>query len=156
MEYKNNDKICHTIMYEHYNKITKNNDQLSMYIIMTKAMSEELRNNKIYQYFWDATYRCVPPTFRSFKLYVISGFNTLDKRTRILSFILISNETLITYYTMFDKLKTDYGFNPKIFTIDFNKASAKALKQVFPQVYIVKCFFHFVNCLGKYLKKYSL
>lgn len=48
------------------------------------------------------------------------------------------------------------ALSPKIFTIDFNKASAKALKQVFPKVYIVKCFFHFVNCLGKYLKKYSL
>ena len=45
MEDKSNDKICHTIMYEHYNKITKNNDQLSMYLIMIKAMSEELRNN---------------------------------------------------------------------------------------------------------------
>ena len=66
MEYKNNDKICHTIMYEHYNKLTKNNDQLSMYLIMTKAMSEELRNNKIYQYFGDAAYRCAPPAFRSF------------------------------------------------------------------------------------------
>ena len=57
---------------------------------------------------------------------------------------------------MFDKLKNDYGFIPKNFHYWFNKASAKALKQVFPKVYIIKCFFHFVKCLGKYLKKYSL
>ena len=55
MKDKSTDKICHTIMHEHYNKLTKNNDQLSMYLIMTKAMSEEIRNNKIYQYFGDET-----------------------------------------------------------------------------------------------------
>ena len=55
MKDKSTDKICHTIMYEHYNKLTKNNDQLSIYLIMTKAMSEEIRNNKIYQYFGDET-----------------------------------------------------------------------------------------------------
>ena len=55
MKDKSTDKICHTIMHELYNKLTKNNDQLSIYLIMTKAMSEEIRNNKIYQYFGDET-----------------------------------------------------------------------------------------------------
>ncbi len=75
MEYETNNKKVHTIQYDHYNIITKKIEQLCAYVILTKNISEKLRSNKIYEYFGDAIYRFVPPTFRSFKLYVISGFN---------------------------------------------------------------------------------
>ena len=45
---------------------------------------------------------------------------------------------------MFNKLKNDFGFSPKIYTSDFNKASAKAVKSNFLNIYLVKCFFHLV------------
>ena len=60
----------------------------------------------------------------------------IEKHTRIAAFILIPNETETTYYNMFYNLKNNHGFNPKIFTLDFNKASAKAIKDVFPNIYI--------------------
>jgi len=53
---------------------------------------------------------------------------------------------------MFNKLKNDFGFSPKIYTSDFNKASAKAVKSNYPNIYLVKCFFHFVQCIWKHLK----
>lgn len=40
--------------------------------------------------------------------------------------------------------------------MDFNKASCKANKKVFPNIYIVKCFFHFTQCLYKKLKQLGL
>ena len=127
-----------------------------MFIIITKSMMKEIRNKDIYQFFGDATYRCVPPSFRSYRLYVISGFNMIIKRTRILSYALIQNETEKTFNVLFSNLKNKFGFNPKLFNIDFNKASCKAIKKVFPNIYIVKCFFHFNQCLYKKLKQLGL
>lgn len=72
-----------------------------MFLIMTKTMINEIKNNNIYQFFGDATYRCIPPTFKGYRLYIISGYNLLIKRTRILAFILIPNETEQTYEECF-------------------------------------------------------
>ena len=60
-----------------------------MYFIISKAMPKEIRNEDIYQYFGDATYRYVPPTFRALPLYVLSGFNLIIKKTTALAFILL-------------------------------------------------------------------
>ena len=93
-----------------------------MYFIITKNKSFELRNKDISQYFGDAAYHCVPPTFRTYKLYIIFGFNIILKKITILSYILIPNETVNTYIVLFKHLKNNFGFNSKIFTIDFNIA----------------------------------
>ena len=69
--------------------------------IITKTMMKEIGNKNIYQFFGDAIYRCFPPSFSSYRLYEISGFNMVIKRTRILSYIFIYNETqkkLIFYF----------------------------------------------------------
>ena len=119
-------------------------------------MSEALKNSSITQYFGDTTYRAIPPTFKRFKLYIISGFNIIEKHIRLQAYILIKNETEETYFNMFNLLKQNHGFNPKIYTTDFNRSSTKALKKVFPKVYIIKCFFHFVNALWKKIKKLKI
>ena len=131
---ENNDKLIKTIHYEHYNKINKKNENLLMYIIMNKNMTEEIKNKNFFSIVCDPTYRCLPPTFRNYKLYIISGFKLIEKRTRILSYILLPNETEQTYTQLFERLKNDYGFFPKIFTMDFHKPSSKALKKIFPNI----------------------
>ena len=40
--------------------------------------------------------------------------------------------------------------------MDFHKPSSKALKKIFPNIYIIKSFFHYVKSLFKNLKKYGL
>ena len=122
---------------------------------MTPRMKQEIREENM-QFFGDATYRCIPPTLRKFRLYVISAFNIILKITRIVCYSLIPNETEITYSELFRILKQDYGFNPKIMTLDFNIPSHKGVVKNFPDVYIIKCFFHFVNAIWKNLNKYNL
>lgn len=90
-----------------------------MFIIMNKNMCMEIKDNNIYQFFGDATYWCVSPTFRNYKLYIISRFHLKLKRTRILTYSLIPNETKTTYLILFNNLKAKYGFNPKLYTMDF-------------------------------------
>ena len=153
---ENNNRMTYIIEYVHYNKIKKSNENLNMYIIMNKNMYNEIKNQNIYQYFGDATFRCVPPSFRTYRLYVISGFNILNKRTKILSYILIPNETEMTYLEMFKNLKNKFEFQQRFFTMDFNKASCKALKKIFPNIYIIKCFFHYVKSLFKHIKSLGL
>ena len=127
-----------------------------MYFIINNRMSDILKSNDINQYFGDATYRALPPTMRNYKLYIISGFNLIEKRTRIGAFILIPNETETTYYNMFYNLKNNHGFKPKFFTLDFNKASSKAIKEIFPNIFIIKCFYHYIQAIWRNLKKYKL
>ena len=119
-------------------------------------MCLEIKNKEIYQFFGHSRYRYIQPTFRGYKLYIISGFNLVLKRSRILAYILIPNEAITTYNNMFNKLKNDFGFMTKIFTIYFKRVSAKAVKNNFPDVYLVKCFLYLVKCIWKYLKKFGL
>ena len=158
MELKNdnNNNISYLIENDHFNKKAKKDEKLNMFIIITKEMMKEIRNKIIYQYFGDTNYRFIPPSFRSYRLYVISGFNMMKKRTRILSYILIPNETEKTYKVYFSNLKNKFCFNPRLFNMDFNKASCKAIKSVYPNIYIVKCFFHFTQYLYKKLKQLGL
>ena len=66
---------------------------------------------------------------------------------------MIPNEKYNTYEKLFNILKNDYKFQPKIFTVDFCRATSKALKQIFPSSLIIKCFFHWVKSLWNNLKK---
>ena len=94
-------------------------------------MCIEIWDNNIYQFFGDSTYRCVPPTFRNYKLYIISGYNLKIKRTRLIAYALIPNEAKVPFLILFNNLKEKFEFNPKIFTFDFQKSSAAAIKKYF-------------------------
>lgn len=59
----------------------------------------------------------------------------IEKHIKIGAFILMPNETETIYYNMLYNLKNNHGFNPKIFTLDFNKASDNAIKDVFTNIY---------------------
>ena len=102
-----------------------------MFILINKNMCIGIRDNNIYQFFGDVIYRCVPPTFRNYKLYIISGYNLKIKRERLIAYALIPNETKATYLILFNNLKEKFEFNPKIFTFDFQKSSAAAIKKYF-------------------------
>ena len=45
-------------------------------------MTYNLINESITQYFGDAAYHCIPPTIRKYKLFIISGFNMKEKKSK--------------------------------------------------------------------------
>ena len=51
-----------------------------LYIIMNKDMATNLINSNMQQYFADTTYHCILPTIKIFKLFIISGFNVIEKK----------------------------------------------------------------------------
>ena len=71
------------------------------WIIMNKEMIKILFNNTNNQYFGDTTYKCIPPTFHKYKLFIISAYNLLKKNINICCFCLFPNELEITYQSVF-------------------------------------------------------
>ena len=135
---ENQEKIISNYEYEY--KIKNNNifKKSTLFIIINKSMLYNLTKETITQYFGDATYHCIPPTLRKYKLYVISGFDLKNKKINICVYALIPDEKIETYTKLFEILKNCYKFNPKIFTMDFCRSSSKALKKIFPNCIIVK------------------
>jgi hypothetical protein len=57
------------------------------------------------------------------------------KRTRILSYVLIQNETEKTFNVLFSNLKNKFGFNPKLLIWTLIKLLVKLIKKYF-QIFI--------------------
>ena len=84
-------------------------------------MKIRIRNNDKSQYFFYTTYKCVPPTLKRYKLFVISSFDFIEKKIFICAICIIPNEKQITYENIFDKLKNLFLFKPLIITKIFLK-----------------------------------
>ena len=98
-------------------------------------------DNKNHQYFCDTTYKCIPPTFHKYKLFVISAYNLINKNINICCFTLIPNELEITYEKLFEILKNNYKFNPIIITLVFLMQYLMPLNLIFPNVFKLNVYF---------------
>ena len=107
---------------------------------------------EIEHYFVDATYHCIFPTIKKYKLFVISGFNIKDKKTYICLYALLPNVEFNTYDKLFSFLNNEFKFNRKIFTIDFCRSCTKAINKNYPQCLLIKCYFHWVKALWNNIK----
>ena len=107
-------------------------------------MNNYLVSNKNNQFFCDTTYRCIPPTFKLYKLFVVSSYDFKKKKIFICAYCLIPNELEDTYEFIFKKLKENFGFNPLLIISDFSKSITYALKLVFQICIQIRCLFHFV------------
>ena len=87
----NNKKIA----FEYFYKIPTDNDEYkenSFIIICNDKMRENMKKNSIRSFYFDCTYKCVPPTPNKYRLLVLSGFDNIDKKTILNCFVLCSNE----------------------------------------------------------------
>lgn len=74
-----------------------------------------------------------------------------------LVFVLCTNRTTATYTTIFEKLKADQPtFNPKQINIDFEQATIKAIKEIFPEANIQCCYFHLLQSVVRNLSTNGL
>lgn len=74
--------ISETIYYEEELDSQKegNSKEYKFIILANKNIIENLKNNQITEYFFDCTYKCVPPTKPKMKLMVLCGYNAIIKK----------------------------------------------------------------------------
>jgi hypothetical protein len=54
---------------------------------------------------------------------------------------------------LLDKYSINFNLNGKYFMMDFEKASRKAFKKVFPEAHLLGCYFHYIKALWNKEKK---
>ena len=109
----------------------------------------------------DGTFKSCPKSF--YQIYNIIG---KDKKTGMiipLIFILMSHKSYDSYFYVFDfiqkllkKEKIELDIKNIFFMLDFEKASRRALKTIFPDSRILGCYFHYVKALWSKAKKEGL
>lgn len=119
-------------------------------------MYKNLKDNQINQFFFDCTYKMVPSNKNKFKLIILSGFNIVSKKKVLCLFALLTNEKKETFITLFKILKENYHFNPRNIMCDFTLGQIKALKEIYPDIQIHCCFFHFSQAICHHFKKNNL
>ena len=132
-----------------------NNEPKILILIGNENMFNNLKDNQINQYFFDCTYKMVPPNKHKFKLMVLIGYN-LQKTTVLCLFVLIANEKEYTFKHLFTILKEKYSFNPRNIMCDFSLGQINAVRVVYPECRIHCCFFHFSQAIWRKFKENRL
>ena len=123
-----------------------------IYIIMNEKMKKNIALKDNDQFFADTTFQCVPPQHKGLKLFVFLTYNKKLNKNLLCLLALIYNENFETICEIFNFLKKNYNFYPKIITVDFGKAGYKAIQKVFPKTRIFTCYFHLIRRLIIHLK----
>jgi len=106
--------ILEIIFYEEENDAPNDgkSKQYKLILLANKQIITNLKNNQIIEYFFDCTYKCVPPTKPKMKLVVLCGYNAISKKTVLCCFILLQNEKEFTFKKIFEHLRDNFSFNP--------------------------------------------
>ena len=118
---------------------------------MTEEMEKNLISPNNSQYFSDITYYCEPSNNKQYKIFVLMSFNKEFYKTTLCSLCLISNENSETFHTILEFLKNKYKFVPKNKTIYFSKYLYNAYKNLFTDINIIPCFYHYCQNITRQL-----
>ncbi|KAG8175298.1 hypothetical protein JTE90_027112 [Oedothorax gibbosus] len=126
-----------------------------MIIFATDDGRDSLRNNK--SFFVDGTFKSCPGQFTQlYTIHVDLGSNDQEVNIVVAAFALLQRKDTATYERLFSVLKEKCQFNPDSVIIDFEAAAIIALKNVFNDVDINGCHFHFAQCLWRNVQKIGL
>ena len=109
--------------------------------------------------FLDGTFRSSPSPFA--QLYSIHIESSVLNGTVPVLYSFLPNKTKLTYTSLFNELRTitlqhDLILNPRIITVDYEKAAISALKYLFPNAMIKGCNFHFNQCIFRKIQEIGL
>ena len=122
-------------------------------------MEEKLCDKKIDNYFIDITYKILPKHYNKYRMITITCTEKAANNTYIACLILLKYEDHISFIKIFKYLQEMFNFNPKVVHIDYSNSLLKALSSdnlFFQKPIIIHCFFHFVENIVKYMKKYGI
>ena len=65
--------------------------------------------------------------------------------------MLLQNENIETFTSIFNYLESKYNFNPKSINIDCSSSEIIAIKKKFPHCKIILCYYHIVKRIIKHI-----
>lgn len=68
-------------------------------------MKKELKNKKINQYFVDITFYSTSTYNKKYKIFIIIGFDYSQNKSKLAAIILLENENIQTFFTLFKFFK---------------------------------------------------
>ncbi|KAL0810826.1 hypothetical protein ABMA28_010136 [Loxostege sticticalis] len=112
---------------------------------------------RVKEYFGDATFRTPYPFSQLFTIHGALGDGSTDTNVVPLVYALMSDKKETTYFALFDILKANFeDFHPQKFHCDFEFAPSNALKAIFPDVTLKKCYYHFTNSIWRKAKSLQI
>lgn len=103
----------------------------------------------------DGTFRAVPRHLKFRQLYIINV--VIKNRCYPLAYILMEKKDYHSYMLVLNKLKLMIpSMNVVNCMTDYESATRKAMKEVFPTSLISGCFFHYVQAIQKASKRFGL
>ena len=150
----NNNKISRAYPYKY------NNKHKNLWIILNDNIKKNLSNYKINnnvdkltisQYYADVTYSWIPKCKYIYKIFVICGYDLILDKSVLCLFCLIMGETEQTFNFLFNNLKALYKFNPHIVICDYQLTLRLAFKDIFKDVKLYPCYYHFMRSIRKNL-----
>lgn len=105
-------------------------------------------------YYGDGTFKVTPKPF--YQVYTIHAdiSHSTDTITFVpLIYALLPNKTKTTYKRLFMILKTQFQMNLKVYRCDYEIAVIHAVQEVFANVSIKGCYYHFMNAIWRMSKK---
>ena len=122
-----------------YDSGIDDNDRLLIY--STDENLDAMANRT--DWFVDGTFKCAPEIF--YQVFTIHIF--IHGTVIPVLFALLPNKQQSTYERLLRGVNSLRQFNPTSVLADFELASINAIRNVYPSVNVVGCFFHFSQCV---------
>lgn len=108
--------------------------------------------------FCDGTFKSAPkPFYQLFIIYGDLGSSSATTNVVPLFFVLMSDKKESTYSALFDVLHARFPeWKLEKIHLDFEVATSNALRIIFPNIKIKKCYYHFTNSLWRKAKSLGI
>uniref|UniRef100_A0A0C9RDB7 MULE transposase domain-containing protein n=1 Tax=Fopius arisanus TaxID=64838 RepID=A0A0C9RDB7_9HYME len=112
-----------------------------------------LRSLNIKNFHLDATFKVCPRRPQVLQLLTLMG--RIDDTPIPIAWILMGSKNVGAYVAVLRWFKNIGAphWIPETFTIDFEQALSSAILLTYPNTRIIRCFFHYCQCLTKYMNK---
>lgn len=105
----------------------------------------------IKEYFVDSTFKSTPrPFYQLLSIHGDIGSTSETCHVVPIFYALMSDKKESSYHAIFDILNTKYvEWKPLKIHMDFEIATSNAIKNIFPDIIVSKCYYHYNKCIWK-------
>ncbi|XP_037033816.1 uncharacterized protein LOC119072663 [Bradysia coprophila] len=124
-------------------------------VFISDTVLEAIRKEKNIKLLMDGTFKALPLHIKFRQLYIISVI--IQDKSYPLAYILMTKRDTSSYELILTKLKAMFpSVNVECCMSDYEAATRKAIRIVFPSARLAGCYFHYVQAIVKAFKRFGL